>query len=146
MIIENGSIVSMHYSLKNKTGDVINASTDSEPLVFKYGTGAIISGLEKDLEGKSTGDEFSVEVKPEDGYGEVDTGLYAVIKREAFTGIDDIKPGMQFQAQDENGNSQIIRVMSVEDEEITVDRNHPLAGETLYFDINIVSVEVDPDE
>ncbi len=146
MIIKDGNIVSMHYSLKNKTGEVINASTDGEPLVFKYGTGAIIPGLEKDLAGKSAGEEFSVEVKPEEGYGEVNPALFAVLKREAFTGIDDIKPGMQFEAQDENGNSQIITVKSVKDEEITVDRNHPLAGETLYFDINIVSVKADSDE
>ena len=146
MIIKDESIVSMHYSLKNKAGEVINASTDSEPLVFEYGTGAIIPGLEKDLAGKSAGDEFSVEVKPEEGYGEVNPSLFAVLKREAFTGIDDIKPGMQFQAQDENGNTQIIIVTSVEEEEITVDRNHPLAGETLYFDINIVSVKAKSDD
>lgn len=143
MEIQNGSIVSMHYKLKNEAGQVINASTDGEPLVFQHGTRAIIPGLEKELTGKKTGDEFSVEIQSEDGYGVVDPCLYAVLKKEAFSGIENLEPGMQFQAQDENGNSQIIRVMSVEGDEITVDRNHPLAGRTLLFDISIISVEVD---
>lgn len=146
MEIQSGSIVSMHYKLKNEAGQIINASTDGEPLVFKHGTRAIISGLEKELTGRKTGDEFSVEIQPEDGYGEVNPCLYAVLKKEAFSGIENLEPGMQFQTQDENGNSQIIRVMSVEGDEITVDRNHPLAGRTLFFDISIISVEVDSTE
>lgn len=143
MEIKNGSIVSIHYKLKNEAGLIVNASTDGEPLVFQHGTGAIIPGLEKELTGKKTADEFSVEIQPEDGYGEVNPCLYSVLNKEAFSGIENLEPGMQFQAQDENGNSQIIRVMSVEGDEITVDRNHPLAGRKLFFDISIISVEVD---
>lgn len=141
MIIENGSVVSIHYQLKNEAGEVISASTGEEPLVFKHGTGAIIPGLEKELTGRKAGDAFSAVVPPEEGYGEINPCLYAVLKREAFSGIEEIKPGMQFQTQDENGNSQTIRVMVVENGEVTVDRNHPLAGRTLFFDIRIVSVD-----
>ena len=146
MEIQSGSIVSIHYKLKNEAGQIINASTEGEPLVFQHGTRAVIPGLEKELTGKKAGDEFSVEIQPEDGYGEVNPSLYAVLKKEVFSGIENLESGMQFQAQDENGNSQIIRVTSVEGDEITVDRNHPLAGRTLFFDISIVSVEVDQAE
>lgn len=146
MKISKGNIVSMHYKLKNEAGQVMNASTDGEPLVFKHGTRAIIPGLEKELTGRKAGDKFSVEIQPEDGYGEINPCLYAELKREAFSGIDNIKAGMQFQAKDDKGNTQVIRVMSVEDDKVTVDRNHPLAGKTLFFDINIVSVEANPGE
>ncbi|MCK5786970.1 MAG: peptidylprolyl isomerase [Candidatus Sabulitectum sp.] len=141
MTIENNCIVSIHYKLKNKYGEVINASSEGEPLTFLHGSGAIIPGLDKELVGRQAGDEFSVEIPPEDGYGQIDPCLYAVLKIETFSGIDEVKPGMQFQAQDEKGNSQIIRVMAVEGDQVTVNRNHPLAGETLYFDIKVESVQ-----
>lgn len=144
MKIQNGSIVSIHYKLKNEAGQVINASTAGEPLVYKQGTGAIIPGLEKELTGKKAWEEFTTEIQPSDGYGEVNPCLHAVLKREAFSGISDIEPGMQFQTHDDKGNSQIIRVMSVDGDKVTVDTNHPLAGKTLYFEINILSVEEDP--
>jgi len=141
MIIEDGRVVSMHYQLKNDAGEVISASTDNEPLVFKYGTGAIIPGLEKELTGRKAGDEFVAVIPPEEGYGEINPCLHAVLKKEAFSGIEEIKPGMQFQTQDENGNSQTIRIMVVENDKVTVDTNHPLAGKTLFFDVRIVSVD-----
>ena len=141
MTIENNCVVSIHYKLKKRNGEVINASSEGKPLTFLHGSGAIIPGLDKELAGRKTGDEFSVEILPEDGYGQVDPCLYAVLKIDAFSGIDEVKPGMQFQAQDEKGSSQIIRVMVVEDDQVTVDRNHPLAGETLYFDIKVESVQ-----
>ncbi len=140
MVISDGSIVTMHYKLKNAAGEVISASEDSNPLVFKQGTGAIIAGLEKDMAGKKPGDKFSVTVESSEGYGEVNEELYAEIKREAFSGIDNIEPGMQFQTEDDNGNTQVIKVVSVDDEKITVDRNHPLAGKTLLFDIEVLAV------
>jgi len=135
MTIAKDCIVSIHYKLKNEAGQVINASSDGEPLAFKHGTGAIIPGLEKEL------DEFSVKIQPEDGYGQINPNLFSVLRKEAFSGIDDIRPGMQFQAQDDRGNTQVITVKSVEGDEITVDRNHPLAGEILYFDIKVESVQ-----
>lgn len=145
MKIKDNCIVSIDYSLKDESGQVMNASTEGEPLVFKYGTGAIIPGLEKELSGRITGDEFSVEIQPADGYGEVNPELYAELKREAFSSIDEIKPGMQFQAQDDKGNTQLISVISADEEKVTVDRNHPLAGKTLFFDIKVVAVKCDSD-
>jgi len=141
MKVENGCVVSISYKLRNKAGEVIGSSPEGEPLVFVQRARAIIPGLEAELSGREAGSEFSAVVEPEDAYGEINPCLYAVLKREVFSGIDVIEPGMQFQTTDENGNSQVIRVMVVEGDEVTVDRNHPLAGKTLYFDVTIVSVE-----
>ena len=140
MVISDGSIVTIHYKLKNVAGEVVSASPEDNPLVFKQGTGAIIPGLEKDMAGKKSGDKFSVTIEPSEGYGEVNEELYAEIKREAFSGINEIKPGMQFQTEDDNGNTQVIKVVSVDEKKITVDRNHPLAGKTLFFDIEVIAV------
>ena len=141
MKIEKDCIVSIDYKLRNKAGEVISSSPERKPLVFKYGTRAVIPGLEKQLEGREAGDVFSAVVEPEDAYGEINPCLYGVLKREVFSGIDVIEPGMQFQTTDEDGSSQVIRVMVVEGDKVTVDRNHPLAGKTLFFDVKIVSVD-----
>lgn len=140
MDIRKNRVASFHYKLKNEQDQIISASPDESPLTYMHGTGAIIPGLESELEGKSEGDEFSVTVSPEEGYGQKNPDLVAVLKRDAFQGIDEIEPGMQFQAQDNNGNLQVITVTSVDGDSITVDRNHPLAGVTLNFDISIVMV------
>lgn len=143
MIIKDGSIVTIQYKLKNEADEVISASEESNPLIFKQGTKAIIPGLEKELFGKKAGDTFSVTVEPVEAYGEVDPTLFAEIKREAFSGVDDIQPGMQFQTEDDNGNTQVITVIEANEEKVTVDRNHPLAGKTLFFDIEVVAVTID---
>jgi len=140
MIIENGCIVSIHYELRNTDGTVISASPEGTPLTYVHGSGSIISGLERELTGKRAGDEFRAVIQPEDGYGKINPNLITVFKREAFAGIDSIQPGAQLQAQDSQGGIQIITVKSVSDEEVTVDRNHPLAGQTLVFDIKVESV------
>lgn len=140
MDIQKNRIASFHYKLKDGSGQVISASPEDNPLTYMHGTGAIIPGLEKELEGKTEGDEFSVTVSPEEGYGEKRPELMAVLKREAFQGIDEIEPGMQFQAQDNEGHFQVITVTSVDGDSVTVDRNHPLAGVTLNFEISIVEV------
>ncbi len=85
MKIKDGCIVSIDYSLKNESGQVVNASTEGEPLVFKFGTGAIIPGLEKELSERNSGEEFSVVIQPRDGYGEVNPKLYSELKREVFS-------------------------------------------------------------
>jgi len=140
MNIQNNRVATFHYKLKDDNGQVISASPEDNPLTYLHGSGAIIPGLERELEGKTEGDEFSVTVSPEDGYGEKNPNLIAVLKKEAFHGIDEIAPGMQFQAQDNNGNVQIVTVTSVGDDEVTVDRNHPLAGMALNFEVSVIEV------
>lgn len=146
MEIRQNRIASFHYTLKNPEGEVISASPEDSPLTYIHGTGSIIPGLERELEGKSQGDSFSVVVSPEEGYGQRNPSLVAVLKREVFHGIDEIEPGMQFQAQDSSGNLQVITVSQVDGNSVTVDRNHPLAGMTLDFTVDVVEVREPTEE
>lgn len=145
MQISANKVVSIHYTLKNDAGDVLDTSSGRDPLAYLHGNNNIIPGLEKALEGKAAGDSVQVSVEPGEGYGERQEGLVQDVPREAFQGIDDIKPGMQFQAQGPQG-PVLVTVTSVADETVTVDGNHPLAGETLHFDVEVAEVREATDE
>ncbi|MDH5649274.1 MAG: peptidylprolyl isomerase [Gammaproteobacteria bacterium] len=146
MIIDNKAVVSIHYTLTDDQGTQIDSSAGQEPLAYLHGAGNIIPGLENALTGKSEGDSLQVVVQPEEGYGLVTDALIQTVPREAFE-ADDITPGMQFQAQDDQGHVQQIVVREVSDEGVTIDGNHPLAGKVLYFDIEITEVrEATPEE
>ncbi len=99
-----------------------------------------VQQLEKALEGKSTGEQLQVVVQPEEGYGPVDPELVKLLPHDAFEGIDEVKPGMQFQAESPDGQMQIILVKDVAEEGVTIDANHPLAGQVLHFDVTIAEV------
>lgn len=137
MSISTNSVVSIHYTLKNNKGEVIDSSQDQEPLKYLHGAGNIIPGLEQALEGMSVGEEKHVTIQPAEGYGEIIEELIQTLPREAFTGIESIEEGMEFQAQTESGGMQYVTVKSVSEKEITVDGNHALAGEVLHFDVKV---------
>ncbi len=137
MKIENNSVVSLQYKLTNNAGEVLDSSEGDEPLVYLHGSDSIIPGLENALTGKSAGEQVQVTVPPEEGYGEFDDALIQVIPRDAFEGIDDIQPGMQFQAESPEGQLQIVCVKEIAESEVTIDANHPLAGQVLNFDITV---------
>ncbi len=139
MKIAENAAVSIHYTLTNDTGEVLDSSQGQEPLDYVHGSGQIIPGLEAALEGKETGDKLQVTIAPEDAYGPRHDELIQPVPREAFEGVEDIQPGMQFQAQSEQG-VQLVTVTAVDDTTVTVDANHPLAGETLHFDVEVASV------
>lgn len=140
MNISGKCVVAFHYTLTNKSGETLDTSDGREPLKYLHGARNIVPGLEKALEGKSAGDELKVEIQPEDGYGAVDPQLVQKVPRAAFEGVEEIKAGMQFQAQGPSGQVQVITVREVSGEEITVDGNHPLSGEVLNFDIKVEDV------
>lgn len=139
MQIAARKVVSLHYTLRGEDGDLIDQATPDEPFAYIHGTGSIIPGLEKALEGKSAGDKLSVSVAPEDGYGVRDDEQVQVAPRSAFHGVDHIEPGMQFQAQTEQG-MQLVTVVAVENDEVVLDGNHPLAGQTLCFDVEVAHI------
>ncbi|MEJ2545010.1 MAG: peptidylprolyl isomerase, partial [Calditrichaceae bacterium] len=99
----------------------------------------IISGLEDELAGKEVGDKVNVSIPPEKAYGVHDEALIQTIPKNVFQGIDNIEPGMQFQAKSEQG-IQIVTVKNVDGDKVTVDGNHALAGETLTFDVEVTDV------
>ena len=132
-------IVSIEYTLKDDSGEVIDTSKGREPLDYIHGAGNIIEGLERSLEGKGIGDSFSVSIPPEEAYGERDDSLVQVVERQFIDVEGELEAGMQFQTQTENG-VVILTVSGVDGENVTLDQNHPLAGVTLHFDVEVVGV------
>ncbi|HET9239740.1 MAG TPA: peptidylprolyl isomerase [Oligoflexus sp.] len=139
MIAGQNSVVLMDYTVKDDEGNLIDTSAGQDPLAFILGMGNIIPGLERAFIGKKKGDSFQVRVKPEEGYGERDEALVEVVPRTQFSGIKDLRPGMQLQAQTDD-EVMVVTVVKLTDKEVTVDANHPLAGKTLNFDVAVVDV------
>ncbi len=147
MKITENTVVKFEYTLKDKDGNVIDTSAGREPLEYLQGAGNIIPGLEKEMEGLSVGDKKHVEVSPEEGYGVSDPALVIEVPRSSIEFPGTIELGMRFHAQDANGGVHAFSVVGVTDEKIKLDGNHPLAGATLFFDVEVKSVrEATPDE
>mgnify|MGYP001148724371 CR=1 FL=1 len=140
LIVGNQAVVSMHYTLTNSKGNTLDSSVGGKPLGYLHGAGNIIPGLEKALVGKAAGDSLQVTIDPAEGYGEKNPELVQTLNRSLFQGVDTIEVGMNFQAQAPDGAMQTLTVTEVDGDDITVDANHPLAGETLTFDVEIISV------
>jgi len=132
-------VVSLHYTLTNDDAEVLDSSTGGDPLVYLHGTGAIVPGLERQLEGKVAGDKLDVVVQPSDGYGERSGPGPQAIPRSVFEGVD-VEPGMSFVVEDDDGDPMALWVVEVDDQRVLVDGNHPLAGETLHFAVEVVAI------
>ena len=132
-------VVTIHYTLTDKGGDIIDSSIGQEPLSYLHGRGNIIKGLENALEGKKAGEKLQVTVQPEDAYGIKDDSLVMQVPRNAFKDVDNLEPGMRFQIKKEKG-VQIVMVTEIGETEVTVDGNHPLAGEELNFEVEVTEV------
>ena len=139
MPIARDSVVTIHYTLKDDAGEVIDSSASGEPLAYLHGRGNIVPGLEKELTGRDVGDKVSVKVPPAEGYGEYDKDLVQSVPRRALRGIKDVRPGMHLHAQTEQG-PRTVTVTRVAGDMVTLDGNHPLAGKNLNFDIQIEDV------
>ncbi|NQT58996.1 MAG: peptidylprolyl isomerase [Bacteroidetes bacterium] len=140
MKIAEKLVVSMDYTLKNDSGKILDTSEGKDPLRFIFGAGMIIPGLEKELEGKETGEKLDVSVQPAEGYGEYDESRIIEVGKEQFQEDSDIQKGMQVQAQDPEGRQIIFTVSSISDDKVTLDGNHPLAGQVLNFSVEIGEV------
>ncbi len=146
MQIAKNRVVSIHYTLKNDAGNVIDSSEDAEPLVYLHGSQNIIPGLERALEGKVIDDALQVSIEATEAYGEYNKALTQVVPSSMFQGVEKIEVGMEFQAQTEKG-VEVIRIAGVDGDDITIDGNHPLAGERLHFDVAVAEVrEASADE
>lgn len=139
MEIKANAVVSMDYTLTSDDGQVIDTSEGREPLVYLHGHGNIIPGLEKAIEGKTSGDELDVSVQPEEGYGPYRDELVQEVPKSAFDGVDKVEPGMSFRAESSAGPMTVM-VRAVGEDTVTVDGNHMLAGQTLNFKVAIKDV------
>ena len=140
MTIAANKAVSIEYTLTNDAGDVIDSSAGGAPLVYLQGAGNIIPGLEKALEGKAVGEELTVTVEPEDAYGEYSAELVSTLSASMFEGVDQLEVGMQFHASAPDGQMQIVTIRDLDGDDVTVDGNHPLAGQRLTFKVKVVAV------
>ncbi len=140
MSITEGKTVSIEYTLKLQNDEVVDTNVGGEPLTYVHGSNQIIPGLEKEIEGLEKGDERKVEVKPEEGYGP--TIPEAVIEVEKTQLPQELQQtGARVQSQSPDGQTLRGRVTELKESTATIDFNHPLAGETLYFDVKVVDVQ-----
>ena len=139
MQVANNTVVAVDYTLTGSDGEVIDSSQGGEPLSYLHGAGGIIPGLERELEGKSVGDQLQVVVQPEDGYGEYNDALVQTLPREDFSAVADLEVGLQFQVES-NVGPIVVTITQITDDEVTIDGNHALAGEVLNFDVTIREV------
>src|SRR5262245_37419899 len=145
MKITREAVVTIHYTLKNDAGETIDSSAGGDPLAYIHGVGNLIPGLERELEGKASGDKVSVKIAPADGYGEYDKKLVQQVPRRALKGIGNIQVGMNLQAQTEQG-PRAVTVTRVAGDMVTLDGNHPLAGQNLNFQVEITDVRAATEE
>lgn len=145
MQIAENTVATFHYRLTDANDELIDRSEEGQPLAYLHGKGNIIPGLERAMEGKSSGDKFSVTLEPADAYGDYDDNLLYKMKRDQFTGVDELEVGMQFQAKFPDGE-HIATISEIDGDDITVDGNHELAGETLNFEIEVTDVRAATDE
>ena len=139
MSVAPDQVVSIHYTLKNDAGEVIDASPAGEPLAYLHGHGNLIAGLERELAGRSAGDKLQVKVVAADAYGEYDPALVQRVPRRALKGIADVRVGMRLQAQSQHG-ARPVTVTQLAGDMVTLDGNHPLAGQNLNFEVEIAAV------
>lgn len=133
------NVITFHYTLKNDAGEVLDSSVGAEPLAMLEGHQNIIPGLEAVLVQKTVGDQFDVSIAPEEGYGVVREELRQQIAKSQFEDPSTIQVGAQFQVE-MDGHFQIATVTAVDGDEVTIDFNHPLAGETLHFSCEVVDI------
>jgi FKBP-type peptidyl-prolyl cis-trans isomerase SlyD len=145
MIIAQDSVVTIHYTLKDEAGEVIDSSVSAEPLAYLQGHGNLVPGLERELEGKKSGDKLNVKLSPADGYGDYDQKLVTKVPRRSLQGIANIRVGLRLQAQTAEGPRTVV-ITNIMGDMVTIDANHPLAGKELNFEIEVTDVRVATEE
>jgi len=139
MTIIKNKVVSIHYTLSNSSGEVVESTRGRDPMNYLHGRGFIIRGLEEALEGKTVGDIFKVTVEPADAYGERRPANLQRVSAKHFQNPKSLKPGQIVGLQTRQGPVQVT-VVKVGRFNVDVDANHPLAGETLTFDVEVTAI------
>jgi len=139
MRIEKGRVVRMHYTLRDESGMRIESSGGTDPLTYLHGFGHLIPGLERTLDGSQAGLRTSVTIRPQDAYGEKDPQAVIRAAREDFPDGLTLEPGVEVQAETPDG-PLTFTVVAVRGDEAVLDANHPLAGKTLTFDVEVLDV------
>jgi len=147
MKIDEFKAVILNYVVKDETGTVIDSSEADGPISYIHGTEDLIPGLESALQGREQGDKLAVNVPQAEAYGPRDEQLVESVPLANFEGVSDIKAGMSFQTEMDDGSPMVVRVVSVDQTHCVVDGNHPLAGKDLNFEVEVTMVrEASSDE
>lgn len=139
------AVYTLHYRLKNQLGEVVDTSEGGEPLHFLEGSTSVIKGIQEAVSGRGPGDCLEVTVPPALAYGDHDPDLVRKVPRSAFEGVENLQVGMKFQTNTGN-EAQVVQVVGIDGNLVRVDANHPLAGLTLYFDLEIIGVREASDD
>ncbi len=140
MRIADDCVVTLAYTLRDDAGEELDSATAADPFAFVHGRHSVIPGLEKALTGRGAGDTLDLTIAPADAYGEHSPARVQVVPRDRFPADIDIEPGMQFHASDEHGGRMAVRVAEVNEDGVVIDANHPLAGQTLHFAVEVLDV------
>lgn len=138
---QKGDTVAVHYTGKLEDGEVFDSSREREPLEFEVGSGQVIPGFDRAVEGLEVGDSREVTLDPEEGYGEPREDLVVDVDRDQFPQESEPEVGRQVQVQIAPGQNRVATITGIEDESITLDLNHPLAGKPLTFDVELVEIK-----
>jgi len=145
--IQDGLVVSVQYTLKLDDGEIIDESTADDPLLYLHGADNIIPGLERALAGMAVNETKHVMVAPVDAYGDYDEDALESFPLDFFPKDLELEPGLMLDMSDENGNLFEATIVDISEDEVLVDFNHPLAGETLHFDIKVLALrDATPEE
>lgn len=139
MKIADKLAVTIHYTLTNDAGKQLDSSRNEKPMEYLHGSGQIVSGLEKALAGKEVGDKFIVTIPPVEAYGEKRDDMVQEVPMTMFEGVDKVEVGMQFNADASHGVN-VVKVSKVDGDKVTIDGNHPMAGEALTFDVEVMDL------
>ena len=145
MKVANDKVVTLEYTLSDAGGQVLDSSDGKEALSLIHGRGSVFPAIEEAIAGHNMGERLTLELTPEQSYGQHDPRLIRQVPRSNFGGDGDIEPGMQF-LRLIDGERYIVTVSAVEGDQITIDANHPLAGKHLRFDLVITGVRNALDE
>jgi FKBP-type peptidyl-prolyl cis-trans isomerase SlyD len=140
MTIENEKVVTLHYHMTTAEGQVIESSRGGTPLTYLHGTGTLLASLEHALTGLDVGATTTVELAPAEAYGEHDATKIETLPRAAFARVPNLAVGMLLEGQNPNGQTFTVHVVDIREETVVIDANHPLAGETLTFAIEVLAI------
>ena len=143
--VQNDVVVSMEYTL-HVDGEKIDSSEGQDPLQFLVGYGNIISGLEREMMGMKVGDSKDVVIQPADAYGEFDDAAFMEVPRGEVPKDMPIEEGLELSVRDDSGQARYARIEAIEGDTVTLNFNHPLAGDELHFNVKVVDLREPTEE
>jgi FKBP-type peptidyl-prolyl cis-trans isomerase SlyD len=138
--ISNKKVVDLVFTLKSAEGEILDQADSNDPFTYLHGADQVVPGLEAGLEGLKVGDKKAVTVSAAEGYGEVDPSLKIAVSRSQFPKGIEIEVGVQFETETPQGEALVFTVNAIEGDKVFVDGNHPLAGQSLYFDVEVLGI------